>query len=188
MSENKQAMAKLLRYKDERYVEATGKDWENWMKHLKKAGAQEMAHKDIALMLQNQFNLSSWWAQSITVRFEQETGRRVPGETFENTFQANISKTVNGNADELFAKWVDRFSAITSLNGVRLKSEPATSVTKKWHYWRIKLRDGSSISINFSQKEKKRSLVQVNHDDLLSAGEVEQWKDFWRKQLENFLK
>ena len=180
-------MTKLLQYKDERYVEATGRDWKNWMKELKKAGAEKMSHKDIASMLQNQFSLSQWWAQSITVRFEQETGKRVPGETCENTFQANISKTVNGAADELFSEWIDRFSGITSLNGIKLEREPATSATKKWHYWRVKLSNGSSISINFSQKEKDKSLLQVNHDNLLNSAEAAAWKDFWRKEIEKFL-
>jgi hypothetical protein len=59
-------------------------------------------------------------------------------------------------------------------------------VTKKWHYWRVKLLDGSAISINFSQKEKDKILLQVNHDKLLNEEETFQWKNFWRKKLTEF--
>src|SRR4030095_15247009 len=100
-------------------------------------------HREICCLLEKKYEISPWWAQSITVRFEQEIGRRIPGETCEGTYQANISKTMSGNVDETFTRWIDHFSSHTSLNGVKLKSEATTSSTKNWHYWRVKLADGS---------------------------------------------
>jgi hypothetical protein len=64
-----------------------------------------------------------------------------------------------------------------------LKSDATTSVTKKWYYWRAKLTNGSAISINFSQKTKDKTLVQVNHDNLLNKEEALSWKNFWREKL-----
>jgi phosphatidylinositol kinase/protein kinase (PI-3 family) len=143
---------KSLRFKDERYV--AGKNWKSWLEELKKSGADKMKHKEIAALLEKQFKISQWWAQSIALRFEQEIERRIPGETSENTFQANVSLTMNGDAEEIFSKWTEDFSFQAALNGIKLKSDATTSVTKKWYYWRAKLTNGSAISINFSQKNK----------------------------------
>jgi len=182
----KKLITKPLIYNNERYVNATGKNWKEWFTKLKKMGAEEMPHKQIAAMLEKQFGISAWWAQSITVRYEQETGRRIPGETCENTYQTTISKTVIGSVGEIFSRWIDNFSYRASLNGKKLKNEATTSVTKKWHYWRVKLANGSAISINFSQKEKDKILIQVNHDKLLNEEEILAWKNFWKKTLEKF--
>jgi len=180
-------ITKPLKFKTERYAEATGKNWEEWVRELKKIGADEMPHKEIASLLVKQYKLTSWWAQSITVRFEQEIGRRIPGETCENTFQATVSKTVVGNAEEFFLKWTDRFSSCDSLNGIKLTQNPVTSITKKWHYWRVGLKDSSAISVNFSQKENDKALIQINHDKLLNREELFSWKNFWKKKLAEFL-
>jgi hypothetical protein len=183
---SKMSTTRPLRFKDERYVKATGKNWKDWVAELKKSGAEKKRHKEIAALLEKKYKMSPWWAQSITVRFEQEIGKRIPGETCEGTYQANISKTIGGNVEEMFARWIDHSSSHTSLNGVKLKSNAATSITKKWHYWRVKLLDGSAISINFSQKDKDKILLQVNHDKLLNEEEAFQWKNFWRKKLTEF--
>jgi hypothetical protein len=82
---------------------------EELVEELKKSGAKKMKHKEIAALLEKQFKISQWWAQSITVRFEQEIGRRIPRETSESTFQANVSMTMNGDAEEIFSKWTGRF-------------------------------------------------------------------------------
>jgi hypothetical protein len=93
---------------------------------------------------------------------------------------------MSGNVYEAFTRWIDQFSSYTSLNGVKLKSEAATSSTKKWHHWRVKLAGGSKISINFLQKTKDKILLQVNHDNLLNEVEALQWKNFWRKKITEF--
>ncbi|HEV8286436.1 MAG TPA: hypothetical protein VGQ09_19140 [Chitinophagaceae bacterium] len=180
-------ITKPVNFKDERYLNATGKNWKWWFATLKKTGAEKMLHKQIAVILEKQFGVSAWWAQSITVRFEQEIGRRIPGETSENTYQANLSKTVSGAAEEIFSRWIDNFSHRSSLNGKKIKKDAKTSVTKKWSYWRVKLEDGSAISINFSQKGKDKVLIQVNHDQLLNEEEKLAWKSFWIKTLEEFI-
>src|SRR5262245_7672737 len=93
-------------FKDERYMAATGKKWIHWMIEIRRVDAENMKHKDIAAMLEKKFKLSPWWAQNITVRFEQEIGRRMPGETCEGTYQANISKIMVGSVEEKFGEWI----------------------------------------------------------------------------------
>jgi hypothetical protein len=187
-ADRKGAITKLLKFNDEKYMNASGKNWKEWFSELKKMVAEKMPHKQIAVKLEKQYGISVWWAQSIAVRFEQEIGRRIPGETCEGTHQANLSKTVSGSAGKIFSRWIDDFSYKPSLNGKRIKKEATTSSTKKWYYWREKLEDGSAISISFSQKEKDKTIIQVNHDQLLDEEEKFAWKNFWKKTLERRFK
>ena len=56
--------------------ERTGKSWEEWFALLDEAGAAERPHAEIARSLADEHGLSGWWAQSITVEYEQSRGRR----------------------------------------------------------------------------------------------------------------
>jgi len=55
---------------------ATGKDWQQWFTLLDKAGAAKMPHKDIACLLYQKHKLPGWWAQMVTVGYEQARGMR----------------------------------------------------------------------------------------------------------------
>jgi hypothetical protein len=183
---NKKETVRPVKFKDDRYLNGTGRTWSAWSRALKRLGAEKKSHKDLAALLEKKYDLSPWWAQSITVRFEQEIGRRQPGETCENTFQANVSKTITGDVREIFSRWIDRFSSFTSLNGVKVANDVTISETKKWYYWRVKLSNASAVSVNFSQKEENKILLQVNHDNLLNEEEAFFWKEFWKKKLASF--
>ncbi|HXL56411.1 MAG TPA: hypothetical protein VN958_09150 [Chitinophagaceae bacterium] len=176
-------MTKQLKYKDSAFIEATGKTWKEWLSELEKMNAKNLNHKDIVFALVRQYDISDWWAQSITVRFEQETGRRIPGETSEGTYQVTVSSTIEGDAETIFDSWTEKYALHLSFNGVKIAAPPTTSITKKWYYWRVKLENASRISVNFSQKTETKTLVQVNHDDILSSDEIEQWKAFWKKEI-----
>jgi hypothetical protein len=62
---------------------ATDKSWTQWVKELDAMGARELSHKDLALKLYNQLDGQlenhGWWAQGITVAYEQHIGKRIPG-------------------------------------------------------------------------------------------------------------
>jgi hypothetical protein len=55
---------------------ATGKDWKQWFTLLDKAGARKMPHKDIACLVYEKHQVSGWWAQMVTVGYEQARGLR----------------------------------------------------------------------------------------------------------------
>ncbi len=69
----------------ERVREKTGKGWEDWLAILDAWGAAEKGHTATAKHLHDEFGVSAWWAQEITVRHELERGIRVVeqrGKTF----------------------------------------------------------------------------------------------------------
>lgn len=60
----------------EKLLEATGKDWDEWLEKLDRAGAMKRTHTEIARWLVDEQELPGWLAQSITVGYERARGLR----------------------------------------------------------------------------------------------------------------
>ena len=59
---------------------ATGRTHEEWRVVLTEAGAMAWDHTTIAKHLVEQHGVDGWWAQGITVDFEQACQGRLPGQ------------------------------------------------------------------------------------------------------------
>lgn len=83
-------------------VEAkTGKTWQEWFKILDAAGAVKPGHKEIVAYLAENYKVSPWWRQMVTVAYEQERGLRRKHETPQG-FQMSASKTIAVPVSNLF--------------------------------------------------------------------------------------
>jgi len=56
----------------------TGKGWADWFTILDEWGAAEHGHTASARHLHDAYGISPWWAQAVTVRYENERGLRLP--------------------------------------------------------------------------------------------------------------
>lgn len=125
-----------------------------------------------------------WWAQGVTVAFEQHIGRRGVGERCDGSFSAGVSKTLPGSMDDVLAKVQRAASGLIEFAGVPSDGGPSTSATEKWRYWRVKLADGSKVTINIQEKPGgEKSIAAVNHDDLGSSEQIDGVKAWWRSFL-----
>lgn len=61
---------------DEVVKARTGKSSEQWYSILDRWGMKEKGHKAAARYLMEQYGVSPWWAQCITIRYEWERGFR----------------------------------------------------------------------------------------------------------------
>ena len=57
------------------------------------AGLAAAAHT----LFRGKVDNAGWWAQTAAVAYEQQIGRRVPGQLGDGTFQVSVSKTVPGS-------------------------------------------------------------------------------------------
>lgn len=74
---------------------ATGKSPEEWFALLDAAGATGWTHTEIARWLfEEHEGIDGWWAQSVTVRYEQERGMRLPGQQSDGTFAVSVSRVI----------------------------------------------------------------------------------------------
>ncbi|NKX54723.1 hypothetical protein [Arthrobacter mobilis] len=163
---------------------ATGTGWENWVEFLDGVGGQDLPHKEIAKhaherLLEAHPN-AGWWAQSVTVAYEQHIGRRQPGQSCDGDFQVGVSKTFPGSMDEALEAWCTLVAGRGEFSGVPLEKEPATSSTEKWRYWRAALSDGSRVSLDIYQKAPGKAGMGINHTKLDSQEAVEHWRAYWR--------
>lgn len=76
---------------------ATGRDHEAWRALLTEAGALTWDHASTARWLIDEQGVDPWWAQGITVDFEQACKGRLPGQRADGTFSASITRTIPGS-------------------------------------------------------------------------------------------
>ena len=73
MSEKKVGFQRIT----EKTVKAkTGKIWEEWFTILDSWGAKEKGHAQNVKHLREHYELSPWWAQAVTIRYEWKRGLR----------------------------------------------------------------------------------------------------------------
>jgi hypothetical protein len=167
-------------------ADGTARSWEEWLAFLTEIGAEDMPHPEIARRIQETGDASGWWAQSITVAFEQHIGRRKPGQRADGSFETSATRTLDGERDRLFADLVARLEGIDGFGGVALAAPPRTSVTPKRSYWRCKLADGTGVAFALEQKAPGKVLVAVTHDKVASENDATRWRTFWKQELGKF--
>jgi hypothetical protein len=157
---------------------ATGKTWSAWIASLDAAGARALAHGEIAALLRTRHAVPAWWAQKVTVGYEQAIGRRVVGQKCSGDFAANASKTVALSARDLHAWLVDEDKRARWLDrSVDLRSATAPKSA------RFGFSDGSIAGAWITAKGETKSAVGISHDGLPDAATAARHKAFWQAAL-----
>lgn len=86
---------------------ATGRTRDEWLAVLDAWGGADRPHKAIAAWLMDTHAVAGWWAQTLTVDYEQARGLRAPGGGRDGTFTVGASKTVPVSIERLFAAFMD---------------------------------------------------------------------------------
>lgn len=170
---------------------ATGRVWDEWLAFMERIGAKDLDHKQIAVRVQEELegvvDNPAWWAQGITVAYEQHSGRRLPGQLPDGTFQLNVSKATKLGMQELSDAWEAFAAADADVLG-RIAGEPRVSGTDKRITWRAKAQDGSSIVVASEPKKVAgpASLV-VAQSGVPSLEENAAAKEWWAALMARFL-
>ena len=170
------------------YEKITQRPWPEWVARIDSMGGRELAHPEIVPLVQGEIahlemKNHGWWAQGITIAYEQHIGRRIPGQQGDGTFASSASKTVSGSMDEALAAWIELVDACSSFNNLEVSEEPTTSATAKWRYWRCGLEDDSRVNVTVNESAPGKSRVAVQHARLLSPEAAAEWKAFWKELL-----
>ncbi len=84
---------------DDAVQAATGKSSQEWFALLDEAGAVGWTHGQIVAWLMVEHSVGGWWAQGVTVRYEQARGRRKPGQRPDGTYAVSVSVTLSGDLE-----------------------------------------------------------------------------------------
>ena len=165
---------------DEAVLRATGKSCDDWFAILDAAGACELAHREIAVYLREQENVSPWWSQEVTVQYERARGLREKHQTLSG-YQVSVSKTITVPLDVLYAACADDKARSGWLGEAPLtvrKATPSKSVRAMWG------KGASRVDISCYEKGAAKSQVTVQHSKLADQEEVEEMRTHWKAALE----
>ncbi|MGP4111692.1 DUF4287 domain-containing protein [Streptomyces sp. 4N509B] len=165
------------RMSDDAVRARTGRGWDEWFALLDEWGAPAHSHTEIARWLVEKHALGGWWAQSLSVGYEQERGMRTPSQHVDGAFAASASKTVNVAAERVSEAFTDPALRERWLPGARIAirtSRPGRSLTADWN-------DGASrLSVYLTVQGETKTRVGLQHRRLPDAATAERMKTHWR--------
>ncbi|HWD46976.1 MAG TPA: hypothetical protein VHM23_25235 [Actinomycetota bacterium] len=167
-------------YSDDVLRANTGRTWDEWFALLDRWGAAERPHPEIARWLNEEHGVDGWWAQGVTVGYEQARGLRAPGQRRGGLFEVNASKTVAVPVDRLYEAFMDPGLRERWLPGAKLEvraAKPAKSIRANWD-------DGSTrLVIAFTARGDAKSQVALVHERVPDAEAAAQLKTWWRERV-----
>jgi uncharacterized protein YndB with AHSA1/START domain len=158
---------------------ATGRDRPEWFAALDAWGAASRQYAEIAGWLVEKHAFSDWWAQKLTVEYEQARGLRAPGIRRDGTFEVGASKTVAVPVERLFDAFVDPGLRKRWLSGVVLRERDS----QPGHEARFEAEGGTRIEVTFTADGAGKSQVALQHLRLPDARTAAEKKAFWRERL-----
>jgi len=159
----------------------TGKIWSEWLAILDKVGANKMTHRDIARLVHARYpKIGGWWAQMVTVGYEQARGLREVHQKI-GGYSASVSRTVAAPVGKLYKAWTDAGQRRRWLGSAKFTITTATrnkSLRIKWH------EGNTRVDVNFYPKGSQRCQMSLQHDRLAARSHVAQKKNFWGRAFE----
>ena len=172
------------RTSDEAVLKNTGNTWADWFKLLDKWGAKEKKHAEIARWIATEHEVDGWWAQQVTVAYEQERGMRAPGQRSDGTYSVSASKTMNVPVESLFEAFHDEAVRERWLGEFEFNvrtARPGKSITATWE-------DASTrLTVGFYAKGEGKSQAALAHEKIADPQQADELKAFWRERM-NLLK
>jgi hypothetical protein len=158
----------------------TGKRWDEWFAVLDRWGAVERPHAEIARWVGTEHGVGGWWAQGVTVAYEQARGLRAPGQRRGGLFEVNASKTVAVPVERLYEAFIDPDLRERWLPGATMEvrtTRPGRSIRANWD-------DGSTrLVVDFTAKGEAKSQVALVHERIADAATAEELKAWWRGRV-----
>jgi hypothetical protein len=175
---NKMNSEKINRITNATLLQKTGKSWHEWFEVLNTAGAECLSHQKIAIYLSDKYQLEAWWAQMVTVGYEQYHGKRERHQK-PNGYEISVSKTINMTLPTLYHAWLTE--------EIRKKWLPEPIIIRKATLnksmriaWVDKI---TNITVHFYVKGDSKSQVVVQHSKICDTKSAEEKKLFWKKAL-----
>jgi hypothetical protein len=167
-------------YSDAVILANTGKTWDEWFAVLDQWGAVERPHPEIARWVHEEHGVGGWWAQGVTVAYEQARGLRAPGQRRGGQFEVNASKTVAVPVERLYEAFVDDGLRERWLPGGKFEVRTARankSIRANWD-------DGSTrLVVNFTARGEAKSQVALVHERIPDAETADELKPWWRARV-----
>ncbi|MDA0563470.1 DUF4287 domain-containing protein [Streptomonospora sp. S1-112] len=165
---------------EESVLRRTGRPLADWFAALDAWGAARCTHTETARHLTGEHGLPGWWAQHITVAYQQARGLRAPGQRADGRFSASASKTVAAPAERVFAAFADPDLRGAWLPDAELAVRTATAPTSFRADWTA---DGTLVAAYLTAQAPDRTRVGLQHEKLADSAAAARMKTYWRQRL-----
>ncbi|HEX8227082.1 MAG TPA: hypothetical protein VF572_04415 [Candidatus Saccharimonadales bacterium] len=166
---------------------ATHKSWDEWVAFLEGIDGRNLSHREIAEkvdeILEEILYNSGWWAQSVTVAYEQHIGRRVPGQNSAGEYEVSVTRTLEGSMQDAMDTWLSLIEHKADFDGIPCAGEPTQTATEHRMHWACNLDDGSRLNADTSPKSDGKVLLAVTHTKLEDQLAIERWREYWKSEL-----
>ncbi|RAO55189.1 hypothetical protein LUPAC06_04491 [Micromonospora saelicesensis] len=174
------AAAQTERIADDLIRARIGRGWDEWFAVLDATSATEWTHTRIARHLVTEHEVPGWWAQTITVGYEQARGLRAPGQRRGGGFEASASRTVAVPALRLFEAFADETARARWLPDVEVRVRTATAPRSFRADW---AGGPTRIVVGIDAVGESKARVNVLHEKLTGAEQAAELKAYWRDRL-----
>lgn len=150
---------------------ATGRTPDEWFGILDAQGATSWPHSAIARWLVEKHDgihdgIDGWWAQGVTVRYEQARGMRAPGQMADGTYTAGASKVIPGDQGEALEHAVAAFSEKLGMDPV------SVNPTAKYPTARWRLPGGEIVLATVNPSHNGRTGIAMSHTKIADPERV----------------
>lgn len=187
------ATAKAGGVSDAAVTRATGKGWDHWLAVLDAFDVKSRGHAAAAAHLHTAHNLDGWWAQMVTVGYEQKRGLRAPRQKIDG-FSASASRTIAAPMTTVLDAFENRVVAERWLPAGVVAHKVArppfnNGAPTKAGSARMTWTDGSKVlSVWIADKTGKdgspKTAVQIQHDRLPGEASCESARAMWAERLD----
>jgi hypothetical protein len=161
-------------------TKATGRSREDWFTTLDTEGMRGRPYRETATYLADTRGLSRWWAQKITVEYEQSRGQRAPGVRPDGTFTVTATKTVAVPVDRAFAAFADATQRKRWLRDLKLRSR-ASDAGRSIRFECTD--DATRVHVTFRQTTPGKAQVAIEHARIADPQTAARQKTVWRDRL-----
>lgn len=170
---------------------ATQRSWDEWLRFLGSVGAADLDHGRIAQHVHEELTRAGtaspgWWAQSVTVAYEQHVGRRLPGQQPDGTFQASVSRATSLPMAGLMERWAAFASTDAEVRGLA-PGDPRLSGTERRMHWRSRAGDGYAVAVASEPRAGGNASLVVTLTGLPSPEASAEARERWAAAVTRFL-
>jgi uncharacterized protein YndB with AHSA1/START domain len=181
---------------DESVQAKTGKVWSEWFSILDEFNCAAHGHTATAKFLSKEHGVPTWWAQTITVRYELDRGLRLPGQR-PSGFEASVQRLINVPVSQAFAAWAEaehvaRWFTTSAEQDFREGGRYGNADGDAGEYRRIVLNKlirftweqkqhspGSVVDVSFTPKQGNRVQVRITHARLKTSKDADDLREGW---------
>lgn len=163
---------------DRALQDATGRPRTDWYALLDAAGATGWRHRDTASWLVREHGVDGWWAQGITVGYEQSRGIRVPGQRQDGSFECSVSRTLPVDRERAWALVADDGARSGWLDVPVEVTGTTAPASVRWA-----LDDGTRAVVRVEPVRPGATRVVVQHARLPDADALTASRAAWKERL-----